>query len=296
MMPRNLNSEVTMPEGIAAEVRKVARRLGAMGSRSFVNRELAAPSTYLLRKRGKMLRPALVFLGAEFVGADSLGKYTGLAASIELLHTSSLVHDDMIDKDMRRRGSKATHVRFGMEGALLGGDALISMAVQEANAYGGRVVGAISEAAMKMCAGEMLDYGYQNARMLPGLFEYIKVAELKSSVLIGLSASVVALHRSDRRAGRLYEMGIKLGTAFQIRDDVMDFYQKGERGGGMKASRLNVVGCIMEEDGIGRKEAVAKAAALNAGYVDDAVAMLGYGANAKHLIEYASKIKLHLWE
>ncbi len=295
-MQEDFNSEIMMPERIAIEVRKVARRLESMDRRSFVNRELAAPSTYLLRKRGKMLRPVLLFLGAGFVGADSLGKYTGLAASVELLHTSSLIHDDMIDKDMRRRGSKATHVRFGMEGALLGGDALISMAIREANAYGGRVVGAISEAAMKMCAGEMLDYGYQKAGRLPRLLGYLRVAELKSSVLIGLSASVVALHRSDRRAGRLYEMGIKLGTAFQIRDDVMDFYREGGRKGGMKASQLNVVGCIMEESGIGEKEAVAKAVELNGHYLDGAVAMLGRGRNSEHFMNYAQGIRLRARE
>lgn len=292
MMTHGGLEEIKVPERIMKETAKVAKRIGSLGVRDFVNAELAEPSSYLLRKPGKMLRPALVFLGADYMGVRDLGEYVGLGAAIELLHTSSLMHDDIVDKDIVRRGIEATHLRYGTERAILGGDALISKAIQEANRYGERVVGSISEAAMKMCAGEMMDYGYQRDSLIPGLKDYLKVAELKSSTLIGVSTSIAAVHRSDRSARRLYHFGMALGTAFQIRDDVIDFFGLGgARSRERSGYRLNVVRCIKEQEG-SVDEAVGKALELNRAYVRKAILRLGNSKNASLFRDYAGRVEL----
>lgn len=291
MMLPSEERDIEMPLKIAREAAKVYEKIGSFGPREFVNAELAEPSTHLLKRPGKMLRPALVFLGADYIGVDSLSEYVGLGAAIELLHISSLVHDDIVDKDVSRRGVEATHVKYGTEKAILSGDALISMAVSEANRYGGRVVGAISDAAMKMCAGEMVDYRYQNGSVVPSIDEYLRVAELKSSTLIGTSTSIVALHRSDERAVKLRAFGMGLGIAFQIRDDILDF--SGTDGGADSGRhRLNIVRCIKEHDGVGDSEAVAKAAEMNNMHVDKALSELDDGSNAELFRDYAGRVKV----
>lgn len=274
-----------LPQGIKSQVERTARRLKALAKRDFIEKELDEPSRYLLVAPGKLLRPTLVFLGADYSGARDLGRYVGLASSIELLHVSSLIHDDIIDKDLRRRGKAAVHAKFGIENAILAGDALISKAIQEATPYGSAVVDSIAKAAMKMCAGEALDYKYQSSGSQPGVLGYLKIARLKSAELIGTSVAIPALHSSRKSASELYRFGVDIGTAFQIRDDIQDF----EDAGGSR--RLNAVRCIMKEKGCNKEKGIGYAAALNRDYVKRAVAMLKNRRKAPLLREYAGMIE-----
>jgi len=279
---------MAMPGRISRQIDTVAARLSSFGMEDFISSELALPSNHLLRNPGKLMRPALVFLGADYVGIQDLGKYIELATAIELLHTSSLIHDDIIDKDGMRRGRPSTHSKYGIESAILAGDALISKAIQEANAYGREVVETISKAAMKMSAGEILDYRYQKSGMVPDMREYLKVVELKSSSLIGVSTSIAALHAEDHRADKLYEFGMLLGTAFQIMDDMSDF---GGNGAGGKRD-LNIVACIREREGCDTRSAFAKAADANREYVRDAISKLGNRKSAALFKEYAKQVEV----
>jgi geranylgeranyl pyrophosphate synthase len=283
-----------VPVKIRKETEKVIAKFASFGLEEFINNELAEPSKYLLNKPGKLLRPTLVFLGADYIGIEDLGLYVDLAASIELLHTSSLIHDDIIDKDISRRGIEATHLKYGIADAILGGDALISKAIQEANRYGTDVVDSISKAAMKMCAGEIIDHSYQRSQVVPTLKDYLKVAELKSSTLVGVSTSVAAVHRSNAKAARLNEFGVSLGTAFQIRDDMIDFVSmngdRNEEDG--FPYKLNIVRCIKENEGVDLESALLKASSLNRKYVRKAISKLGDSKNALLLREYASKVEI----
>ncbi len=281
-MPEEWKSK--LPDRIRMQVEKTAVRLKSFSKRDFIERELDEPSRYLLVTPGKLLRPTLVFLGAEYIGSRNLGKYVGLASSIELLHVSSLIHDDIIDKDIKRRGKKAVHAKFGAEKAILAGDALISKAIQEATPYGSKVVDAIAKAAMKMCAGEVLDYKYQSYGDQPSISNYLKVARLKSTELIGTAAAIPALHASNRSAGELYRFGIEIGVAFQIRDDIQDF---GSTKGGR---RLNVVRCIMKEKNCSKEKSIDYAASLNRNYVKSAIGKLKNNDKASLLRDYAGMI------
>ena len=281
-MERNLE----IPEKIRRFTDNTMARLAAMNLSDFVNEELMEPAGYLLKNRGKLLRPALVFLGADYIEAEDIDAYTGIAEAVELLHTSSLVHDDIIDKDMIRRGKPSTNAKYGNEAAILAGNALISRAIQSASPYGSEVVEAISKTAMKMCAGEMLDFKYQNMDGVPEIEDYINAAGLKSSSLIGTSTSIAAVYNHNKKSSELYEFGFLLGTAFQIRDDIIDF--SGESMSGRR--RLNIVNCIMENNGIKEEDAMLKAAEMNVRYVEDAISRLSDKANSRLFVEYAEKV------
>lgn len=281
-----MERSLEIPEKIRRFTDNTMARLAAMNLSDFVNEELMEPAGYLLKNRGKLLRPALVFLGADYIEAEDIDAYTGIAEAVELLHTSSLVHDDIIDKDMIRRGKPSTNAKYGNEAAILAGNALISRAIQSASPYGSEVVEAISKTAMKMCAGEMLDFKYQNMDGVPKIEDYINAAGLKSSSLIGTSTSIAAVYNHNKKSGELYDFGFLLGTAFQIRDDIIDF--SGESLSGRR--RLNIVNCIMENNGIKEEDAMLKAAEMNVRYVEDAISRLSDKANSRLFVEYAEKV------
>ncbi len=197
-------------------------RINGLKEREFINRELFVTSTYLLKNPGKLLRPTLVFTGAEILN-DENTDYTDLAAGIELLHVSSLIHDDIIDKSATRRGVKAVHVAFNPDAALLAGDALISKAILLVSKYGTEVIEKISSAAMEMCAGELLDSKLANKPVT--LDQYITISQLKSASLIGTSLSIVGTYLHSPLEPNLDKIGRYLGVAFQIRDDVLDFLE-----------------------------------------------------------------------
>jgi geranylgeranyl pyrophosphate synthase len=285
-----MTREVKVPKEVIEFTRKVANKLDNFGIDEFVNAELASPSVYLLKNKGKLLRPTLLCLGAYYTGIKNPLDYVGLGTAVELLHTSSLIHDDLIDKDLIRRGKDTVHLKYGIEKAILAGDALISRAINEASVYGTKVVNQISDAAMKMCAGEIVDYKYRIEEKIPSLSEYIRIAELKSAALIAVSASIVAFHKSDRDAKRLYEFGMNLGTGFQIRDDIIDFIglqcTRGIEGG----SAVNIVNCIKEKFGEDAGSAVNMAIDLNRKSVMKAIMLFKGREKGSLLREYAKKV------
>lgn len=292
MMQDSHYNDFRIPVEIKEQTNKVVRRLKSFGMEDFVNKELAEPSIYLLKSPGKLLRPTLVFLGAQYSGAE-IGNYVRLATAVELLHTSSLIHDDIVDKDLTRRGLSAVHVKYGTENAILAGDALISKAIQEASPYGEKVINSISRAAMIMCSGEVLDYMYQKDRRVPGLSKYLEVAELKSSALIGTSAKLAAIHRTDGSEHELYDFGINLGTAFQIRDDVIDFFGIADKKSKDKSNwRLNAIRSIIKDKKVSPKEAVEIAKELNHRYIERAVKELNGKEDGMLLKKYASSVRL----
>ena len=247
---------------VSSNLKKLVRRLKSIDESEFITRKLYEPSTLLLKVPGKLLRPMLVFTGSKIVDKDTrLSKIIDLAAAIELLHVSSLVHDDIIDRSATRRGIKAVHVKYGLNSALLAGDALISKAIQLAAKYGNKVINKIAYTAMEMCAGEMLDTALRNNATENA---YLRVAELKSASLIGTSFSIAAVYAKSSMADALYRIGHNFGIAFQIRDDVLDFLE-GEEQDGVKST--NIVSIIRKHRS-STKEAVERAIQLNNKFID----------------------------
>lgn len=287
---RNSNfPRIKLPEEVASAILEVDRRILGLDKASFRNAELYKPAMHLLYNRGKFMRPSLLLLGA-YVTGNEVKRFTDLAVAAELLHTSSLIHDDIIDKDVSRRGVETVHVKYGNESAILAGDALISMAIGISSRYGEKAIGSISSAAMDMCAGEALDYRFQRERKVPNLDEYEKIAELKSASLIAACCNIVASCRKNRLAKRLYAFGRDLGVAFQMRDDILDY--TGYKGGGAETFRPNLVVTIRAYSPLSESEAMEKAIGMQNRHIDDAIRELGKAEEVSLVAEYADSTRI----
>ncbi len=279
-----------LPGGVRLCLAKTVSRLDSLGVEDFVDRRLRAPSVYLLSHKGKLLRPTLVFLGAMALH-EKLDEYVDLAAAIELLHTSSLIHDDLIDRDSKRRDASSVHAKYGDGAAVLAGDALISKAIQLSSRYGPEVISEIAGSAMEMCAGEMLDVACQKADAAPTLGAYLRIASLKSASLIGVASAIAAVHRGDALAESMRSFGSAAGVAFQIRDDVMEL--AGRKGTAAPSNGgTNLVLALERRYRMGREKAMRKAIALNNRYLDRAVGAVR-GGNASLLGSCADFMRLY---
>lgn len=275
-----------LPDQVGRCLGLASKRLRSFGRADFVTEELFGPSTHLLNGRGKLLRPALVFLGAHAIGERCVD-FVDLAVAIELLHASSLVHDDLIDQGTTRRGTKTVNAKYGDSVALLAGDALISKAIQLSSKYGERMMQEASEAALRMCAGELMDYRIQKDGRTLSVDEYLRIAELKTASLMGTSCSIVAYCKGSAMTRALRRYGTSLGIAFQIRDDVLDFVNSDEYSG------ANIVASMKKRYGMDMNKAVAKAVELNNRYAKDAVRGLDQ-KRMQILGNYAKITELHL--
>ncbi len=288
--------DFALPNSIKLSLYKTALQLKALGSKDFINKPLSAPSKHLVSSGGKYIRPTIVFLSALAIG-EKPGDYVNLASAIELLHTASLVHDDIIDRDRIRRGLPAVHIKYGTEAAILAGDALISKSILLSSGYGRDVIDSISRAAMSMCAGEILDFGFQKSQRVPDVNSYTEIASLKSASLIATAASVAAISANKPKlASRLYEFGKFAGIAFQMRDDLFNFMglndsSKKSTGNDGAKFRPNIVDVVLKT--VARREdAIEKVIALNNSFIDKANKNLKGTVAAETLSKYANLIRI----
>lgn len=279
----------TLPMQISKALCEVKGELRTMGIGEFVNEELSKPSMHMLRRPGKLFRPVLVFASAMALGKN-VKDYVDLAVAIELLHTSSLVHDDMIDRDEYRRGIPSVHSKYGDGAAILAGDALISQAVHKCSQYEAATTDEISRCAMEMCAGEMLDYKHQSEKRVPNVKSYEEIARLKSGALIATSASIVAMRCKSKFYKNLRSFGSSMGVGFQIRDDVSDAVLDSKKS--MEVFRPNIINTLMKYERLSKRKAIEKAVGMNHKYVDTATSQLN-GTNSFALLrKYAQMVKV----
>ena len=184
--------------------------------------EVPAIAGYLLDAGGKRLRPALTALGARAVGTQS--PVSRLMCVGELIHLGSLLHDDVVDDALVRRGRVAAHRIEGAATTVLTGDFCLARAVLLAAEEGGyRCVTELARAVTEMAEGEVLQL--RNAGNLhSSLEDYLDVVDRKSAALIAWCASAGALARGEfASAEALASFGRAVGRAFQVTDDVLDY-------------------------------------------------------------------------
>ncbi|MFU2207411.1 polyprenyl synthetase family protein [Solidesulfovibrio sp. C21] len=219
----------------AAEVEVYIReRFGARMRERGVPEGLLSAMEYSLMAGGKRLRPCLCLSFAELFGAPR-ASVMPFAAGFELIHTYSLIHDDLpaMDDDDLRRGRPSNHKVFGEAGAILAGDALLTEAfgcmsrswpavaaerVLPALAEAGRAAGAAG-----MVGGQMLDMEFTARQGVP-LAELAHMQALKTGALITASCVCGAILAGAAEDGisRAREYGEAVGAAFQIVDDILD--------------------------------------------------------------------------
>jgi octaprenyl-diphosphate synthase len=188
------------------------------------NKLLTAITNYIIRRKGKQMRPMLVFLAAKAVGEISDDSYTA-ATLIELLHTATLVHDDVVDETYQRRGQFSVNAIWNSKLAVLIGDFFLARGLQTAiNAKSYKMLKIVSEAVEEISEGELIQL--RRADTLDIDEEtYYDIIRRKTATLIAActKCGAISANASDEQAQKLYNYGVNLGIAFQIRDDIFDF-------------------------------------------------------------------------
>lgn len=189
---------------------------------------LATILNYLYRTKGKQLRPIFVFLSAKLHGETN--EYSKLAAcSVELLHTATLVHDDVVDESYERRGTFSVKALWKNKLAVLVGDYILARGLilqLENKKY--NFLHLISRAVQDMSEGEILQM--KKSRKLDIDDEtYFEIIRKKTASLIATSMAIGAASATDDSeiAEKMYRIGQDAGIAFQIKDDIFDYQTKG---------------------------------------------------------------------
>ena len=185
---------------------------------------VAEMGVYLAASRGKRLRPTLLLLAAKMVGYEG-DKDIVYSAIYELVHTASLIHDDIVDQALLRRGRPSLNARFGPEMAVLMGDYAFTLALNLANREGEKpILTIISETTLSLVQGELLQSHHKWDLTLSREC-YLDILRNKTARLFGACATtpahLVGATEEEKRA--LLEYGEYMGLAFQIVDDCLDF-------------------------------------------------------------------------
>lgn len=183
---------------------------------------------YVLRKKGKHLRPMFVFLAAKMNGDFNETTYMA-ASSIELLHTATLVHDDVVDESYERRGSFSINALWKNKLAVLVGDYILAKGLLlNVDHENYQFLQLISRSVKDMSEGEILQ---MRKSLKPDINydSYFEIIRKKTASLIATSMAIGAasVTGNNEVVERMFGIGIDVGIAFQIKDDIFDYQAKG---------------------------------------------------------------------
>lgn len=185
---------------------------------------------YVVKNGGKRIRPALFLLSSRVTGAQGFPRQ---AAAIEMLHTASLLHDDVVDDAPVRRGLPSARAKWGNQVSVLVGDFLLSRAsrifVEGGNL---RLLLAVTEAIGSTTEGELLEIAHQNDAET-NADTYMRIIRGKTAALFALAARAPAITSALGAAleGALEDFGLGIGQAFQLTDDALDYVADERRTG-----------------------------------------------------------------
>jgi octaprenyl-diphosphate synthase len=218
----------------------------------------------LVTAGGKRLRPSLSFLAGKLLDADPTMTMR-VAVSVELLHSASLLHDDLIDDADTRRGREAAFRRYGNVVSVMSGDFMLAKMFEIiAEANSSELIRLISYTAANICEGEVLQF--QMATLETYSFEnYFRVIDGKSAVLVAAALEGVAILANafpeQRKALRDY--GMSYGRAFQMQDDYLDLLGDEENlgkpiGGDLREGKATYSSLVLFDKGIEEARAVVR--------------------------------------
>ncbi len=188
---------------------------------------IADISSHTMNAGGKRLRPALTLICAELCGDDGENpspKAVTCAAAIELTHTTTLLHDDVVDESDMRRGRPTARLLWGNEASVLVGDYLFAQVFVTASQRGfGELMQPLAMATAEMCAGVLLETQTRGYLQMTEK-QYREIIALKTAALVDCACRLgaKAMDVDDEVAGKLAQFGHDIGMAFQIVDDVLD--------------------------------------------------------------------------
>lgn len=191
-------------------------------------KSLFNPIEYILSLGGKRLRPILTYMASNLF-SDDIENTTAPAIGLEMFHNFSLLHDDLMDNASIRRGEPTVHIKWDANTAVLSGDAMLIEAYKYITKVDMEFLPAIlnvfTTTAMQVCEGQQYDMDFEK-RLNVKESEYIKMIRLKTAVLLAAALKIGAImgNASEDDANKLYEFGINIGLAFQLKDDLLDVY------------------------------------------------------------------------
>ena len=192
---------------------------------------LGSALSHIRQRGGKRMRPMLMLLMAKNYGAVSQVTQHS-AVGLELLHTASLVHDDVVDESGERRGQASVNATYNNKVAVLVGDYILSTALLHVSFTGNQgIVQELSELGRTLAAGEILQLSnIQNQQISEDV--YYQVIQQKTAALFQSCAAIGALSAgaSEEDVKKAGEFGNNLGIMFQIRDDIFDYFDSKEIG------------------------------------------------------------------
>jgi geranylgeranyl diphosphate synthase type II len=179
---------------------------------------LYEPINYILQLGGKRLRPVLTLMTAEIFDCD-YKKALDAALSVEVFHNFSLVHDDIMDDAPLRRGQTTVHEKWDINTGILSGDAMLILAYQLFETYEPiqflDLAKLFSKTALEVCEGQQYDVDFETRDDVT-IFEYLKMIEYKTAVLVGAAMKMGAIvaNASQDCQDSIYDFGRHLGIAF----------------------------------------------------------------------------------
>lgn len=193
---------------------------------------LYEPIDYVLGIGGKRIRPCLAYMAFSLY-SDDYAKLHYPALGLELFHNFTLLHDDVMDNADVRRNCATVHKKWDVNTAILSGDAMLIRAYQHIAKVPidklDAVLELFSQTALEVCEGQQYDMEFESRDDVT-IQEYLEMIRLKTAVLLAGSLKLGALvaGASEEDANHLYNFGINLGLAFQLKDDWLDVFGKQE--------------------------------------------------------------------
>ncbi len=193
-------------------------------------KSLYEPCEYILQAGGKRLRPFLVLVSSKAVGGNFNQVYNA-AVAVEILHNFTLVHDDIMDNSILRRGRATLHNKYDLSTAILAGDSLIALAyenlLKDCNDNAKKIFSTFTLAVKEVCEGQSYDKEFELRRTV-SISEYKNMIYKKTAALTEMCCSIGAqIACSDNvQLEAMKNYGKNLGMAFQIQDDLLDITAK----------------------------------------------------------------------
>lgn len=187
------------------------------------------PLRYMISIGGKRIRPRLCLTSYSLFRDGFNEGVLEPAAALEVFHTFTLIHDDIMDRSPLRRGMPTVWKKWNEDTAILSGDVMLIDAYKRIAKAPAEVAGAVTElfskTAAEVCEGQQYDMEFETQREVP-MSEYEKMIGLKTAVLLACSAKMGAVlaGASEKECEALYDYGYQLGMAFQVADDYLDAF------------------------------------------------------------------------
>lgn len=248
-------------ESLEARMKPYVERVDGALSRElrfYIHSRFHDPLVYAV-EGGKRIRPVMLMLSAEALGRKD-DSVLGAAVAVELLHTESIIHDDVIDEETARRSKMPFHIKYGYSASLLSADFVFAMILAIAARYDDRrIAEEVSSAALRMAEGE-----YSELTIDPQIYklswdEYLRIISEKTAALFETSAKLGAMigGGDEKEVEAFADYGKSLGVAYQLKDDLLDWRSQDKIAVGLLKS-------------YGESEVVGKMTALAQTYAEEA--------------------------